>query len=334
MRKFRLAAMALLVILPLVYFLGPSRDIDESVALPTIPADVQAYIASVEASYGNVLPDTERKIIWANEDRQKTKYSIVYLPGFSATRKETEPFADEVAKTFGANLYYARLRGHGQPPQFLGKAKVEEWFADTAEALAIGEAIGENVIVMACSTGATLAIHLTQQLPAHAPKAFVFISPNFGAVQAGSELAAGPWGIQLVHLLVGDEYEWKSMSRELEQYWTNHFPSDVLVEVASLVRLVRKSDLSKIKTPTLFFYSERDQVTSPKKIKSAFESLGSPQKEIDEITNSNNPSHHVLAGYLLSKDSHNAVRDKTIAFLRSVFSEKAKDEKATKDVQQ
>ncbi|MDD4273595.1 MAG: hypothetical protein PHG14_07705 [Desulfobacter postgatei] len=38
----------------------------------------------------------------------------VYIHGFSATRKETAPLSDLVAKTLNANLFYTRLSGHGR----------------------------------------------------------------------------------------------------------------------------------------------------------------------------------------------------------------------------
>ena len=38
----------------------------------------------------NIRPDTEKKIIWANQNNVKTKISLVFIHGFSATRAELE----------------------------------------------------------------------------------------------------------------------------------------------------------------------------------------------------------------------------------------------------
>ena len=44
---------------------------------------------------------------------KKTKYSVVYLHGFTASGKEGDPVHKIIAKAFGANLYVPRLHGHG-----------------------------------------------------------------------------------------------------------------------------------------------------------------------------------------------------------------------------
>ncbi len=315
MRKLRFAALAAIVLLPLAYFLGPRIEVTGAVTLPDVPQDVEAYIAKVEAGYGNVIPGTERKIIWAFEDKRKTPLSVIYLPGFSATRQESAPFADEIAEALGANLYYARLRGHGQPPTFLGQSTADQWVEDAAESFAIGERLGERVVVIGVSTGATAA---TQVLLQTNPRvaALVFMSPNFGAAQFGASLTAGPWGKELTQLTVGSTFSWGELKPEHQAVWTNNFPSDVLPQVAGLVGLVRKQSLKKITAPTLFLYSEKDTVIDYERVLVKFDELGSTEKKLVHITNSDNPSNHVLAGKLVSQASHKVAVEKTLAFLR------------------
>lgn len=52
--------------------------------------------------------------MWAElVHKSKTKYAFVYLHGFSASEKEGHPVHRNIAKHFNANLYLARLQGHG-----------------------------------------------------------------------------------------------------------------------------------------------------------------------------------------------------------------------------
>ncbi|HIL45075.1 MAG TPA: hypothetical protein EYG37_02490, partial [Candidatus Thioglobus sp.] len=48
-------------------------------------------IESKENEVLNIRPDTEKKIIWASNNNQKTKTSLVFIHGFSATRFELSP---------------------------------------------------------------------------------------------------------------------------------------------------------------------------------------------------------------------------------------------------
>ena len=58
----------------------------------------------------------------------------------------------------GANLFYTRLTGHGQDGAAMAEGSVNAWINDYAEAMAIGRAIGDKVVVIGTSTGASLAI--------------------------------------------------------------------------------------------------------------------------------------------------------------------------------
>ena len=61
----------------------------------------------------NIRPDTEKKIIWANQNKVKTKISLIFIHGFSATRAELDPVIEMLGKELNANIFFTRLRGHG-----------------------------------------------------------------------------------------------------------------------------------------------------------------------------------------------------------------------------
>ena len=125
-----------------------------------------------------LVPDTESRIVWANGET-RTPWSVVTLHGFSATRQETAPLAETVASLLNANLYEVRLTGHGLVEQPLAGVRAEDWLQDAADALVAGAAIGDKVVVIGTSTGATLAAAmLVHELAKHIDT-LVMISPNF-----------------------------------------------------------------------------------------------------------------------------------------------------------
>ena len=123
----------------------------------TLPDDLDAHLAAREAVFDDLTPGTQKRIVWAGTPGEKTPLALIYLHGFSSTSEEVRPVPDRVAAALGANLYFARLAGHGRTGTALAGATAEDWLTDLAEALAIGTRIGERVILLGTSTGATLA---------------------------------------------------------------------------------------------------------------------------------------------------------------------------------
>ena len=60
-------------------------------------------------------------------DRRQTELALVYLHGFSASRQETAPLSEDLARQLGANLFVTRLSGHGRSPQAMGEPSVRDW---------------------------------------------------------------------------------------------------------------------------------------------------------------------------------------------------------------
>jgi len=119
-----LVLLGLVFLLLVVFLLGPRVAIETNLQPVSLPDDLDAYLASSEAAYDDIVPGTEKKIIWAGEAGEKTPLSIVYLHGFSATRQETAPLAEELAAELGANLYYDHFTGHGRSGEALAGAAV------------------------------------------------------------------------------------------------------------------------------------------------------------------------------------------------------------------
>jgi len=295
------SAFGLIALLVVVFLLGPVNDFGpdtptQRATAPTALNELDAWLANSEAALPNLRPGTAKGILWAGNEKKRTPWSVVYIHGFSASRMETAPVADEVAKALGANLFYTRLSGHGLPGDAMGRATAQDWLADTLEAVRIGEALGEKVLVISCSTGATLSTWLGTGSEASKVSAHVFISPNFGLKNKLSELVNGHWGHQIAFAVSGDTISYKPSDPRDAQAWTTSYPTQAIFPMLALVKKVRDSDLSAFKTPVLVLFSAADQTVDPEHIKQAFVRLGSPDKTIEAVIYSQSKGQHVLAG--------------------------------------
>jgi len=197
----------------------------------------------------DLIPGTEKTIHWAAEPGRQTALAIVYLHGFSATRQETAPLADQVAGALGANLFYTRFRGHGRGGDALAEASVNDWLNDAWEALAIGRRLGKQVILIGTSNGGTAASWLATQPGAEDLFALVLISPNFGPRDAMAEVLTWPWAEAIGRVVVGREYAWTPSNERHACYWPHRYPSSASLAMMGMVKLARDSDLGRITHP-------------------------------------------------------------------------------------
>lgn len=303
-RRVWMGSAVLAVALAAGYVSGP-RYVLESTVTPVVlpsgtPEVLDDYLERSERAYGDVIPGAEKTIIWATPARQQTPLSVVYLHGYSATRQETAPLSDDLARALGANLFYTRLSGHGRAPAAMGDITGTDWLQDAEEALAIGRRIGQRVIVVGTSTGGTLGTWLALQPASEAMAALVLVSPNFGPKNALSEVLTGPWGPQLLRLLQGDEYTWTPLNAEQARYWTWRYPSKALLPMMAVVTQVRDAPLEQVQVPTLVIYSPNDQVVNPTRTERAFARFGTAVKEMQTVPDSEDPDNHVLAGRIIA----------------------------------
>lgn len=300
-RRFAWSLAALVALLVLLFALGPRNAFgpDEPSAREAAPASVlelDAWLARQEASFSDLRPGVAKGIVWNGKPGQVTDWSVVYLHGFSSSRLETAPLADLLAAQLKANLFYTRFTGHGRTAQAMGEASVQDWLADTVEAVGIGRQIGRNVLVMGVSTGATLATWLATHPSQPGADAYVFISPNFGPKDKRSELINGPWGQQLALALEGPVRGAVSAVPSENQGWTKRHATKALFPMMALVKQVRESDLAAFQAPLLVLYSKRDQTVDPSQTQQVFARIGSRQKLLEEVTYSESVEQHVLAG--------------------------------------
>ena len=171
-----------LVLALAVFFLGPANQFG-----PDAPADREAppaihllddWLARQEAAFPDIRSGLQRQVVWHDLPGERTPWSVVYVHGFVSSWQDTAPLAEQVAQQLGANLYLARLTGHGRTPDALGEATVQDWLADTIEAKAIGQRIGERVLFIGFSTGATLGTWLGNRAEGEAVDALFSCLPT------------------------------------------------------------------------------------------------------------------------------------------------------------
>ena len=309
----------ILTLFAVAFSLGPVPPVDTQLTPAQLPADLERYLAETEARYPDITPGAEKTIVWAHPDQRQTDLAIIYLHGYSATRQETAPLSEQLAEQLGANLFYTRLNGHGRSGAAMAEARVHDWLQDSQEALQIGQRLGKQVLVIGTSTGATLATWLALQ--GHNPQvlAYVMVSPNFAPRDPAATVLTWPWASHFAPLLLGTEYQWQPRNAEQARYWSHRYPVQALLPMMALVKYVREQPLEQIKAPILTLYALDDQVVSPAAIEAAFTRFGSAHKQLIALKDTQDPSHHVLAGDILSPQDTPQVQAAIIAFLAGLL---------------
>jgi len=311
-----------LVLALAVFFLGPTNSFGPDVpASRESPPDIVAldqWLVDQEAAFPDIRPGLERQIRWYGESGVRTDWSVVYVHGFTASLLETAPLADWVAESLGANLFYTRLTGHGRTADAMGEANVQDWLADTVEAVEIGHRIGERVLLIGVSTGATLGTWVGNRPEGEDVTGFVFISPNYGPRDKRSEWINQPWGMRLALHLEGETRGRLSQDPLKNHAWTNVHPTRALFPMMALVKGVRDSDLSGFTAPLLVLYSEQDRVVDPRWITALFPRIGSENKPLRVVDDSEAPDQHVLAGDLTAPRTTRRMADEIVQWARSL----------------
>lgn len=342
LKKIGLGLLGLVVLLTIIFFLGPRVDVDQSIRPIKLPVvgQLDAHLKNTEGRFKGLKPGTEKKIHWADpKNKTQTPISVVYFHGFSASRQESAPLSDMLAKSLNANLFYTRLTGHGLKGDALGKVSVNSWLNDAVEGVKVAEAIGKKVVVVGLSTGGTVAMWLATYYKPKSVAAYVLLSPNISPKKKGAQRLLWPWGEQLANVFLGTHRQWKPVNKRHAQYWTSRYPTRALVVLMGLCSLIDKPDNpGKMTTPALFLYSPDDNTISTEKIKKYYKKVATKTKALIPITKQDGRGHHhVLAGAILSPKSTTIVHDKIMGFLKpilpSIAAPVAKRKAAPKDRQ-
>ncbi len=304
----------LFVVGGLMWVFGPYEKISvtSEITDADIPEDVVAHLDAKEAQIAGLTAGVEKRVVWFAEEGARSDQVIVYVHGFSATSEEIRPVPDQVAAELGANLVFTRLAGHGLDGDALAQASVQQWADDLAEALAVARKIGDEVVIVATSTGATLVAAMADQSEVMDRVAgLVLISPNFAINNPLAALLTMPAARHWVPLVGGADRSWEPQNEGHATYWTTSYPTVAVLQMAALVKFAAEKDYSGNLIPTLFWFSDDDKVVDAAVTREIAQGWGgNVVMGVREIGEAGDPHSHVIAGDILSPgETAEAVRE-------------------------
>jgi pimeloyl-ACP methyl ester carboxylesterase len=306
-----------IIILVAVYFVGPQPDEPVfSKTMPDVPAEptaLEQYIQSNESKHV-LKPDNEARIVWADSSREKTEYAVVYLHGFSASQREGDPVHRRFAKEFNCNLYLSRLSDHGiDTTDALLNFTADRIWNTAKEALAIGEAIGDKVILVSTSTGGTVALMLAAEYPDRV-HALINLSPNIAINNPAAFLLNDPWGLYIARGVMGGKYRVSEPVQPHVNYWNFKYRLESAVELQELLETSMTNEtFKKITQPSLTLYYYKDNANQDPEVKVSamidmHQHLGTPDSlKVEKAIPT--AEAHVIGGSLKSKDVESVYRE-------------------------
>ena len=317
----------ILIVLMGAVAVGPRPDTGTLTgALPMVNQNLVALEAEInqrEADNPLVKPDNEARIVWSDSTQKaKTPYSMVYLHGFGASQGEGEPVHRMLAERYDCNLYLSRLVEQGIESDSAFKSMTaENLLASAREAVAIGKALGERVIIVGTSTGGALGLAIAAENPDIA--GLILYSPIIAPRDNQLYVLNQPWGVQAMEQVVGSNHVIEERTGRTKQYWSRYYHINGYVALAVLVdELMREDTFEKVQCPVFLAYyykneEEQDNVVSVPAMLTMYEELGTPADQKRKVAYPE-AGNHVIASYIRSGDWQ-GVYQGTDAFLQEVI---------------
>ena len=324
MKNFLKIFVGVFGLLFIIVLSGPKVDAPNlNQNLPIVPQDLvelEAYVASHEASIKDIKPGNQSRIEFFDSIPKKTKYSVVYFHGFSASSEEGAPFHQNIAKHFKANLYLPRLFGHG----IGGEHPLEDFTGDAyiksaLDALAVAKTLGDQVIVLGTSNGGVLSL-----LFGNDPQVVVMglFSPNIRIKNPLAGIVTLPWGYEFATSVAGTEYHvMQNVISPKEDFWTTRYHMRSLTHVQKLLEVsMIPETFDKVKIPVFmgYYYKDeehQDNVVSVDAMLEMFDLLGTPDTQKEKMAFPDT-GDHVMTSHLTSKDVERVTRE-TIRFFET-----------------
>ena len=274
----------------------------------------ESEITKQEQNFLKMRPDNEKKFFFFAQDKF-AELGLVYIPGFSATRREISPVIENLAQQLKASLFMTRFAGHGQSGDEFANIKAEDFLSDGLEALQVSRVLGKKKIWIGTSTGALAALWVAANFP-NEIDSLILVSPAFDLKPAQSRFLAGYLGPLVIKVLVGPYREWTPVSPEQKKYWHTRYRAESLTALTRLVSWNHEINLAKLKIPVLILYTPFDDVVEVSSIIKKFNELGSKKKSLLSIPSKN----HVLAGAITSPETTELVTQEMLKWIQGLNS--------------
>eukprot|EP00928_Gymnodinium_smaydae_P012359 TRINITY_DN14487_c0_g3_i2.p1 TRINITY_DN14487_c0_g3~~TRINITY_DN14487_c0_g3_i2.p1 ORF type:complete len:385 (-),score=42.02 TRINITY_DN14487_c0_g3_i2:163-1278(-) len=265
------------------------------------PEEINEVVVERDRLAVDVRHGQHSGIVWRDDEKKaRTDLSIVFIHGWSASRFECSPLCEELARELGANLYFARLPGHGRAEINCKDEEVTLFglVTEAAQALAVGQSLGKRVLLVGCSTGAALSAWLCTQLLAEICGC-VLISTNVWTkpVPLIRNVRMFPVLRDLVLMLVrGYTWRGKPLSVEHENAWSLTYQSALLAAVFDVSAMLSIEDPERCAVPTLAFHCPADPLASFEEANRYVRKL--PRGKMEVVDTPEHP--HCVVGNILS----------------------------------
>ncbi len=300
-----------LVVLVSLYAVGPHPDAPTLPGpswtnIPNEPAAITSFLQAKEAQNGNLKPDNEGQIIYADSTNpQKTKTVVLYVHGFSASPMEGNPLHKAIAKSLHANLVLARIEDHGEFPtdSTMAKASADKFYQSVENYYALAKKLGDEVIVLGTSFGGAMSLVLATKHPEI--KALMLYGPCIAIKDPTAPLVDNPWGLQLARAVMRSDFrDIPSVSSGHKNFWSLHYRLEGVVAIQNfLTHEMTDATFEKVKVPVFLGYyyqdeTHQDNVVSVQAMRDMFPKLGSKIKKEQAFPLS---GYHVITSDILGK---------------------------------
>jgi pimeloyl-ACP methyl ester carboxylesterase len=214
------------------------------------------------------------------------------------------------------------LYGHGiASDNALQDLTPENYLESAKHAVSIGKCLGEKVILMATSTGGSLALIIASANPEIA--GLILYSPNIDFRDNSSFMLIRPWGLQIARIVQRSSSMESDDPKNVQMYWQSRYRLEALVSVKALLNAtMNKSTFARIKQPIFvgYYYKndvEQDNRVSVVRILQMFEQVETPVALKRQISFPN-AGVHPIASSIVSKDIC-TVRLETFAFAEDIL---------------
>ena len=268
----------------------------------SIPEDIDAYLEKKESEVSDIYPYAEKTVLWKNSKKNRTKYSIVFIHGFTTTGYQSKEFLNKLSSELDANLFMTRLSGHGVPYEGTKQMQIDKIMYDVSEAIIIGEKIGENVILVGHSLGGALSMLAADDevlskkidtLVLFAPGNSGFSSFAFTNILISSlvdRTGSLCWLIDCnprSFMELPDDEKW-------ENYFATDFDTNIFYQIARIPFATDSISYETISTSALVFYDENDRLVNASKLKSNFKKWAAKNKIVSVETLETDRGRHMF----------------------------------------
>ena len=321
--------LGLIVLLTLVYFLGP-KPAKPNFTKPSFEnasslAVLEQSVIETEKRELGIKQGNEATIVWADSTKKaKTKVAFLYLHGFGASHHEGHPVSHDVAKTFGSNMFLARLSEHGveKGDDNLLNFNAEDYVLSGEKALHIAKQLGDSVVILATSGGGAMALFLASRHPEI--KGLLTYSPAIRIFKKEAALMAGPWGLQIARLVLGKNHnDWNFKTPKQKYFWTNHQRLEGVVQFSLFLKYaMTKETFQQVRCPFFMGYyyeneEKQDNTVSVVAMKEMYEQLSTPPPYKREKAFPKADSHVITSD--LTTDTWQAVEAESVKFIKEIL---------------